>query len=85
MTISPIGEIKWEVPKTLTVSDQSTIISVKDAIDQEVFHTFSVEFPEVAAALALNKRKTEMAKANFRNAEIAKARAVEEQCEETRE
>jgi len=42
MSISESGEIRWDVPPQFSESSVSVIVSVKDANDQECFHSFAI-------------------------------------------
>jgi S1-C subfamily serine protease len=45
MTISPAGVLTWQIPREAT--DSTVIVTVRDSTGQEVFHTFTIAFPEV--------------------------------------
>ena len=57
MKIDKQGLITWPIPKDISEDKHSVIVLVKDAIDQEVFHTFDLVVPELADAIALRKRE----------------------------
>ena len=40
MTISPQGELTWDVPADFTPGNENIIVTIRDAAGQEVFHTF---------------------------------------------
>jgi hypothetical protein len=42
MTVSPAGQVSWQVPPKLEAGDTSVILSFSDASGQEVFQTFTL-------------------------------------------
>jgi hypothetical protein len=46
MQISSNGKLSWQVPLEFAESEISVIISVRDAMGQEIFHTFQVAMHE---------------------------------------
>ena len=57
MTISSDGRVSWKVPLDLDESTSNIVITVNDSSGQEVFHTFTLEVPEMKEILA--KREAE--------------------------
>ena len=53
MAISDKGLISWQVPKDLNLVENKVIVTVSDSVEQEVFHTFTVNVPQVALRLSL--------------------------------
>lgn len=56
MVISEGGKISWIPPKDLQEAEQNVIVTIRDSAGQEVFHSFSIEIPEVVAMIAERKR-----------------------------
>jgi len=48
MTLSPEGRISWHVPPSLKEVEVPVIVSVKDASDQEIYHSFKLHNSAVA-------------------------------------
>lgn len=42
MDVSPTGLVRWEVPADVTATEEDIILTVKDASDREIFHTFKL-------------------------------------------
>jgi S1-C subfamily serine protease len=47
MSISPTGVLTWQIPRD--AADSTVIVTIRDASGQEIFHTFTIAFPEVAS------------------------------------
>lgn len=59
MTVSPNGQLNWPVPKDLTDAKQNVVVSVGDETGQSIFHTFTIEVPEVAVKAEAEKKQLE--------------------------
>jgi hypothetical protein len=42
MTVTPTGQLAWDVPMTLAGNDADVLVAVSDASGQEIFHTFKL-------------------------------------------
>lgn len=42
MEVSPMGLVSWDVPEDVTATEEDIILTVKDASDREIFHTFKL-------------------------------------------
>jgi hypothetical protein len=92
MTISDKGTVNWLVPQNPDLADHKIIVSTKDSADQEVFHTFSIELPELAekkraeALLAVKQREAnERSRLEKMRAEQEKRREESQQRSRDRE
>jgi len=72
MRISDKGKITWKPPRTIQSVEEKVIVTIRDAAEQEMFHTFSIEIPSVKE-LAAAKQKAAKAK---RKAEVQARRQL---------
>jgi hypothetical protein len=42
MEVSPMGLVRWDVPEDPSAAEEDVILTVKDASDREIFHTFKL-------------------------------------------
>jgi len=59
MTVSGKGKVTWTPPKTIESDQQKVIVTVSDATGQEMFHTFSIEIPEIKELAEAKKKAAE--------------------------
>jgi hypothetical protein len=52
MTVSPQGQVRWDVPANLADKEVSVIVSVRDADGKQVFHSFTLALRDPAAVEA---------------------------------
>lgn len=57
MKVSADGELTWDVPKDLENGEHSVIVTIRDDSGQSVFHTFSIEIPEIKQRVAAAQKR----------------------------
>jgi hypothetical protein len=58
MSISPAGLLKWTVPADAAGTRHQVIVGVRDALEQEVFHTFTIGVPGTPKPVATTRPAT---------------------------
>eukprot|EP00752_Nemacystus_decipiens_P015699 g14012.t1 len=89
MRISSRGLITWRVPRSVKEESHKVIASISDASGQSIFHTFSIEVPEVKLAKEAEARRLALQReqelAAQREAERNRLAELRRQPEERRE